>query len=147
MKLKKKSPQLQKKRGEKKSSWNKNVKDSDFEFLDSQHQQREYLKIVLFTDRFPLCMYSFGVHEYFNVWGPPNNFIKNGLISEDAICKWEKMRIRKKQVFLSRMRITDFLLEAEKKMCLYCCNQKVVLLCCAIQESVNTGIDHIFLGE
>ncbi len=42
--------------------------------------------------------------------------IKNCLISEDAICEWERMRIRRKQVFLSRMRMTDFRLEAEKKM-------------------------------
>lgn len=111
----KKKPQLKKR---KKSSWNeKKVKDSDFGFRDSDISENIW-KLPFLLIGSPsahilsefMNMLSYGALQII--------FIKNCLISEDAICEWERVRIRRKQVFLSRMRMTEFLLEAEKKMCL-----------------------------
>lgn len=99
----------------------KKVKDSDFRFLNSNISKENIWKLYYLLRGSPAAHI---LSEFMNIllYGALQIiFIRNCLISEDAIWEWEKMRIRRKQLSLSRMRMTDFLLKAEpkkKKKCL-----------------------------
>lgn len=102
--------------GHKNSSWNKRVKDSDFRFLDSNIHKENIWKLSYLLIGFPSAIFPSQFMNILTYEALRIIFIRNCLIYEDAIFMWGKMRIRRRHVFLFRMRMMDFRLEAERKM-------------------------------